>query len=364
MARVNYETLGKLIDVDEKDLEFERVTNSIDVVDIEYGVEVIFDYYRRHGFPHYKIREDEKHDHLKKLRKFDVDTIFKDNQIVQTMHGLRLCWTFFPHFWEIVCGSAKKSPMDIFHDDDMFKSTIRKCWKWEQKHYKGEDPNGERNVFHENRLRQSIKIYSGTQSVSNFRPTAAKLIYEKFGGDGVIRDMSCGWGGRLLGFLSASNTKHYIGTEPSTKTYEGLLQMSKEFSYINKKIDIYKQGSEDFVPKKESIDLCFTSPPYFDTEKYSDEETQSYIKFPSNDEWVNGFLKKTIEHCYYGLKNNGYMLMNIANTPKYKFIEEETVRISKELGFIQEDTLQLTLSSVMGAGYKYEPVFVFKKKEV
>ena len=33
MARVNYETLGKIIDVDEKDLEFERVTNSIDVVD-------------------------------------------------------------------------------------------------------------------------------------------------------------------------------------------------------------------------------------------------------------------------------------------------------------------------------------------
>ena len=69
--------------------------------------------------------------------------------------------------------------MEIFLDDDMFKSTIRKCWNWEQKHYKGEDPNGERNVFHENRLRQSIKIYSGTQSVSNFRPTG-KLIYEKW----------------------------------------------------------------------------------------------------------------------------------------------------------------------------------------
>ena len=30
MARVNYETLGKLIDVDDKDLEFLRVTNSIE----------------------------------------------------------------------------------------------------------------------------------------------------------------------------------------------------------------------------------------------------------------------------------------------------------------------------------------------
>ena len=360
MTRVNYETLGKFIDIDEKDLEFERVTNSIDVVDREYGVEVIFDYYRRHGFPHYTIREEEKYEHMRKLKKFDVDTIYQDNQIVQTMHCLRLAWSYFPFFWEIRCGHAKKSPMEVFHDDDMFKSTIRKCWNWEQKHYKGEDPKGERNVFHENRLRQSIKIYTGTQSVSNFRPTAAKLIYEKFGGDGVVWDMSCGWGGRLLGFLAASNTKHYIGTEPSTRTYEGLMQIRKEFSYINKKVDIYKQGSEDSV-FGESLDLCFTSPPYFDTEKYSDESTQSYIKYPTQDEWVNGFLRKTIENCYYGLKEGGYMLYNIANTPKYKFIEEQTVKISKELGFAQEDTLQLTLSSVMGAGYKYEPIFVFKK---
>ena len=77
MTRVNYETLGKFIDIDEGDLEFERVTNSIDVVDREYGVEVIFDYYRRHGFPHYKIREEEKHEHMRKLKKFDVDTIYQ-----------------------------------------------------------------------------------------------------------------------------------------------------------------------------------------------------------------------------------------------------------------------------------------------
>ncbi len=363
MARVNYETLSKIIDVDEKDLEFERVTNSIDVVDREYGVDIIFDYYRRHGFPHYKIREDEKHEHMRKLKKFDIDTIFINNQIVQTMHCLRLAWTYFPHFWSVKCGQSRTSPMEAFNDDKMFKSVIKKCWNWEQKHYKGEDPNGERNKFHENRLRQSLKLYSGIQAVSNFRPTAAKLIYEKFAGDGVVWDMSCGWGGRLLGFLSAKNTKHYIGTEPSTMTFEGLQKMSKDFGYINKKVDIYKQGSENYIPQKESLDLCFTSPPYFDTEKYSDEKTQSYKKFPTTDKWVNGFLRKTIENCHHGLKSGGYMLYNIANTPKYKFIEEETVNISKSLGFVQEETIQLTLSSVMGAGYKYEPIFVFRKGE-
>lgn len=360
MSRVNYSVLSDILEYDKDDLEFERVTNNIDTVDIDYGVEVIFKYYRKHGFPHYKIREDEKHSHMRKLRKFDVSTIFEDKKIIQTMHALRLAWSYFPFFWEIQCGNSMKSPMETFNDDKKFKSTIKKCWKWQLKHWSGEGLRAH-NKFHENRLRQSIKIYTGTQSVSNFRPTAAKLIYEKYGGDGVIWDPSSGWGGRLLGFLAASNTKHYIGTEPATRIYEGLLKMKKDFSYLNKKVDIYKCGSEDYIPDKNSLDLCFTSPPYFDTEKYSDEPTQSYIKFPTEDKWMNEFMRKTMENCYYGLKDGKYMLINIANTPKHKFIEEGTIRVAEEIGFDYEDIIQLTLSSVMGAGYKYESIFIFRK---
>jgi len=354
----NPDILTNVFGYDERDVEFESVVNNLDDYEVDYGVEVIFNYYRRHGFPHYTIREDEKHDHMRKLQKFDIDTILDGDKIVQTMHGLRMAWTYFPHFWEVRCGSAKQSPMEIFYDDEKFKRTIKKCWKWCVKTYKGEN-EGTKNVMHENRLRQSIKIYTGTQSVSNFRPTAAKLIYEKFGGD-TIWDMSCGWGGRLIGFL-ASSRKKYIGTEPSSLTFKGLQKIKKDFFYLKKSVELHKLGSEEFIPDKDSLDLCFTSPPYFDTEKYSDEDTQSYIKFPTKEEWINGFLRKTIENCYRGLKSGKHMLINIANTPKYKFIEEETQKIAKELGFVQNDTLQLTLSSVMGAGYKYEPIFVFKK---
>ena len=236
--------------------------------------------------------------------------------------------------------------MDIYTSDEKFKSAIRKCWKL----FDG---------ISDNTIRKILKIYTNSQAVSNFRPSAAKLIYEKFGGDNIW-DMSCGWGGRLIGFLASSQPK-YIGTEPSSKTFEGLKRIKKDFNYLTKSVELHKLGSEVFEPKRESLDLCFTSPPYFDTEKYSDEETQSYVKYPTKDEWVNGFLQKTIENCYRGLKGNKYMLINIANTPKYKFIEEETIRISKELGFKQEKTIELSLSSVMGSGYKYEPIFVFKK---
>ena len=116
--------------------------------------------------------------------------------------------------------------METFLNDEKFKAVIKKCWRWCSTTYKGEN-EGTKNVFHENRLRQSLKIYTGTQAVSNFRPTAAKLIYEKFGGD-TIWDMSCGWGGRLIGFLSSSRKK-YIGTEPSSLTFEGLKRIKKVF---------------------------------------------------------------------------------------------------------------------------------------
>ena len=142
------------------------------------------------------------------------------------------------------------------------------------------------------------------QSVSNFRPMVAKYIYNTYGNNGIVWDMSCGWGGRLLGFL-ASNCKKYIGTEPSTKTFNGLLDMKKDYEYVNKDIELHKIGSEDFKPISESIDLCFTSPPYFNTEKYSNEPTQSYIKYPTENEWVNGYLKDTICNCYKALKMGG-----------------------------------------------------------
>jgi len=94
----NPDILTNVFGYDEKDVEFERVVNNLDDFDIDYGVDVIFDYYRRHGFPHYTIREEEKHDHMRKLQKFDIDTILDGDKIVQTMHGLRMAWTYFPHF--------------------------------------------------------------------------------------------------------------------------------------------------------------------------------------------------------------------------------------------------------------------------
>ena len=69
--------LTDILGYDGGDIEFEKVTNNLDDHDVDDGVEVIFNYYRKHGFPHYTIREDEKHQHMRKMQRFDTDTIFK-----------------------------------------------------------------------------------------------------------------------------------------------------------------------------------------------------------------------------------------------------------------------------------------------
>ena len=208
--------------------------------------------------------------------------------------------------------------MDIYTSDEKFKSAIRKCWKLF-------------NRINDNTIRKILKIHTNSQAVSNFRPSAAKLIYEKFGGD-VIWDMSCGWGGRLIGFLASSRPK-YIGTEPSSKTFEGLKRIKKDFNYLTKSVELHKLGSEVFEPERWSLWTCVSLHHLILIPRNTRmKKHKSYKKYPTKDEWVNGFLQKTIENCYRGLKGNKYMLINIANTPKYKFIEEETIRISKELG--------------------------------
>ena len=148
-SKVDYNILGKFFDYEKDELEFDEViksTSDLDV-DLDNAIEVIFNHYRKHGFPHYTIREDEKHKHMRKLRKFDHTTIIDGDKLIQTMHALRLAWSFFePHFWNVRCGNSKMTAWEIFHNDEKLKKVIRKTWRWQRKWGGGK--------FTENRFRQ------------------------------------------------------------------------------------------------------------------------------------------------------------------------------------------------------------------
>ena len=132
---INYDALSSFVDVDDVDMEFHAITENEFDGDYENQetIDAIFKYYRKHGFPHYKFTEQEKINEMRRLRKVSCEEYISDGIIRQTMHGLGLAWSYFPHSWNVRCND-KKSPMDAFKDDESFKKVIRKCLMFRTKY--------------------------------------------------------------------------------------------------------------------------------------------------------------------------------------------------------------------------------------
>ena len=248
----------------------------------------------------------------------------------------------------------------------------------------------------------------------NFPPLTAKYLYEKFTEninqpEIVIYDPSAGWGGRILGAMSVSDDRniYYIGTDPNmdnfpiersvygkygsvadfynTQTYRGNSVFSSTNIY-----ELFKLGSEvignqkNFKKYKGKIDLVFTSPPYFNREAYSDDETQSYKKFTQYKDWIDGFLTPTLKTCVEYLRKDRYLLWNIADIQiggEYLTLEEDSCKILESLGMKYVQTLKMAMEGMPGQNrldengipkcknyckvngnyLKYEPVYVYYK---
>lgn len=331
----------------------DKVWNKMSEEQLQEFKQRIFDYYRQHGFPYYNVPREHRLKKFTLLSKKSHLHLIKDGMISQSMNCLGELWAYFPHAFAVRCDN-KPSPVDVFNDDEKFKKAIAKRIKYG-------------SYINDSGMRKALKVVSGVQAVSNFRPTAAAALYDYFNAE-VVWDMSCGYGGRLLGAFVSDAVKKYIGTEPCSPTMKGLLELRKDLLSINPSmvIELYQLGSEKYQPPPESIDLCFTSPPYFNTEMYSNEDTQSAIEFPDQDSWRTGFLKETMQNCFIGLKPGGHMVINIANVRSYPNLEADCVKTAEEVGYKLVDTMHYTLSMMMGTRkgdktHKTEPVFVFVK---
>ena len=178
-------------------------------------------------------------------------------------------------------------------------------------------------------------------------------------GNTQIKPNNPGYAGALIEYdLENSVLTVFDTTENVLDGLDGIF--NEDWGNKNRTIELHKVGSEDFWPPYCEVDLCFTSPPYYDWEKYSEEDTQSYKKYPTRDEWLNGFLLETIDKCHYGLKPGGILALNVANTKRIKNFEEETLKLARMIHFKHIDTWYLQLSSQEGK-VKVEPIFIFQK---
>jgi hypothetical protein len=249
----------------------------------------------------------------------------------------------------------------------------------------------------------------GTQAVVNFPPLTAKFLYQKFTQhikeqDVInIYDPSAGWGGRILGAMSVDDRNiHYIGNDPNTENFIpeiGKTRYEYLAEFFNNKVpgasnlfwghrnsyELFTTGSEiigeeeRFQKYKGKLDFVFTSPPYFDRERYSDDDSQSFKKFNNYESWRDGFLRPTLTTAFEYLRNDRYICWNIADIKmgKDKFfpLEQDSIDILTGLGMEYKGKIKMTMSPMTGVdlsgvknsmrlggtAYKYEPIFIFYK---
>lgn len=246
---------------------------------------------------------------------------------------------------------------------------------------------------------------------TNFPPVVGKYLYTHFTKDLhkqkeiIVYDSSAGWGGRILSAMSTCLERpiHYVGTDPNTDHWmpnENMTKYEYLAEYFNGNIsskrkntyEIFQLGSEVIHDDEEfqayfgDVDFIFTSPPYFAAEGYSLDETQSNIKFPTYEEWRDGFLERTLQTCFDLLKPNRWMCWNIADVALGEHIlplQQATIEICTRLGFEFKGYKKMVLATSPGGSKetddgiptmrnfckingkirKFEQIFMFWKPE-
>lgn len=181
---------------------------------------------------------------------------------------------------------------------------------------------------------RQLGFTAGTSKVTIYRPLLTKRIVQCFDAKNVL-DVCVGWGGRMLGSIAANDGVSYTGIEPFTKTYDGLINMKDTLQLEN--VTLYNDTAENVLPTLEKqYDLAITSPPYYNLELYSEEDTQSH-HYGSYDDWVKFFLEPVVNGVLDVLLDDGYSCWSVKNfkTDKQYNLYDDVVRIHNEKGWKQ-----------------------------
>jgi tRNA1(Val) A37 N6-methylase TrmN6 len=194
----------------------------------------------------------------------------------------------------------------------------------------------------------------------NFPPNIAKTLYNHFNAKKVL-DFCAGYCGRLLGFYT-SNAESYVGIDPNVKVpYQKIINEIRKIDPKDKQITILNECAEDVdYSKLGPFDFIFTSPPYFNIEIYSTDETQSCIRYPLFENWLNKFLFTTLEKVEKVLEKNGYLCINIKD-PKRCSIVNPMIKFLVGLGLTEKEHIKF-VHSKRHKNNRYEYIYVFRKE--
>ncbi len=304
----------------------------------------ILSYYRKDGLNRIIKSGRALSAHVNHVLNSNPNNLLNNEYISFSTVGNRFLLSFFPHHFE-ARAKGNKSPSEVFNNDQYLTEIIRSII------VAGYFPSTKK-------IMTKLYRYRGNKAVSSFMPCVAKAIYSKYCPDNAnVLDFTAGFGGRLFGAIACKKVSSYVGIEIDFRSYKSLLDLS---DYMRKNFDIYKMvniinqdsiiGMRQFSDK--SFDFCFTSPPYFDAEEYSDDEAQSMHMYPDYGDWFENYLCASINEARRVSK---VVAINIANTGAYKIADDLRRYLGKVGIDFKEDCLRLPQ---YGGRYRYEPIFI------
>ena len=257
--------------------------------------------------------------------------------------GSMACTSSFPHRWEAYYRN-NLSPKQAWYDERVLRQAIKF-------QIRVGDPVTPVRVFR--------AIQAVVRAPTNFRPSIAKAIVEAYSPkDGSVLDPCAGYGGRAAGSLASGRT--YFGVDPHPMAKESFSRLYLDFGGT---LTFFNTTFEEFNEGSLGVDLVFTSPPYFSVERYSDDATQSWVRYKTWGSWVRSFLEPLAAKSFYHLKSGGAFCVNTKNIRigLNQFpILDELARVSIEIGFMLESTLEIPIGRI-GKDLRSEPLLVFRK---
>lgn len=316
-------------------------------------IETAARWFREKGFPYQSIP---KHIAMQQMNRLAAMT---GEEAIRSNWANHVPDHYNPHrYHERAAG--KKSVFDYFQDDKWLRQALKAEYEMG-----GSIPDGYFGF---------MNMTAGSQTLANFRAGFAMYLYRKYGKPGgVVLDPCTGYGGRLVGWHCSRLGGQYIGVDPASKTSAGNRAMADDLGFkgvtlIQKPFEDSAMDIMNALKGTDGVDFAFTSPPYFSKEKYSEEETQSWVRYKTIDTWRDGFLFPMFKICESVMKAGAVLAINIADVNvngKTIPLEEMTVAAGRESGLPLEQTLRFDLPHRTGThAAKFEasePVFIFRK---
>lgn len=180
--------------------------------------------------------------------------------------------------------------------------------------------------------------------------------------------MSGAWGDEIIATMAYGKHTMLTAVDPNTSAVKNWYDMIDFYDPDNSdKYKFHIKPFEDVVlgEDENGYDMMYSSPPYFSAEHYSEDEDQSYLKFKTREEWIEGFLKPSLEKVWDLMAVKGVVILALNDVN----INGKVIRLVQPMHDIMDS---LYGSKYIGTyGFKkmkgqknYQPLFCWRKIKV